>query len=78
MKAANLNRAKLNELAITTGYDDIEFMMEQLSGKSFIPGICINKDCDRVIYVKAYEHDGHCVHCGTDSVKSALVLYGIF
>jgi hypothetical protein len=67
---------KLRTLMKIEGYDDlVEFLIENGSD-SVCPGICINKGCNYTTEVEPDQDRGHCEACGTQTVKSALVLAG--
>jgi len=52
-------------------------MLEEAMFDSVSPGICMNEGCDYTTEVEPDSRDGWCEGCGTNSVKSALILGGI-
>lgn len=68
--------SKLTELAEIEGLELME-MLEEASTDSVCPGICVNKDCDYTTQVEPDCSTGFCEVCGTQTVKSALVLAGV-
>ncbi len=41
---------------------------------SHCPGICMNPGCHYTVEVEPDQREGWCDECGTDTVKSALIL----
>jgi len=68
---------KLNTLAEIEGFDDVLVMLEEIITDSVSPGICMNEDCDYTIEVEPDQDKGYCEVCGTQTVKSALILANI-
>ena len=68
--------SKLATLALIEGTSIME-MLEQGTFDSVCPGICTNKDCDYTTEVEPDCRGGHCEECGTQTVRSALVLAGM-
>ncbi len=69
--------SKLAVLMEIEGYDDSLSFLEEVSTDSVCPGICINPDCDYTTSVEPDSRSGYCEECGTQTVRSALVLAGI-
>jgi len=59
------------------GYDDEMEFLQDCTFDSINPGICCNKDCDYTTSIEPDQDKGWCEECKTNSVKSALILYGI-
>lgn len=68
---------KLEKLAEIEGYADVMEMLEQATFDSVSPGICTRKGCDYTTEVEPDQDRGYCEVCGTQTVKSALMLAGI-
>ena len=67
---------KLTELADIEGQDEMA-MLEQAVIDSVVPGICMNEDCDYTTGVEPDSDSGWCEFCGTNTVKSCLMLANI-
>lgn len=59
------------------GFDDSLDFLEHCSTDSVVPGICCKLDCDYTTEVEPDCRSGYCEECGTQTVKSALILAGI-
>jgi hypothetical protein len=73
---SGLGTFKIDLLARQWGYDNAESCIEDYIFDSLVPSICMNPDCD---YSTEYEPDqtrGFCECCGTNTVKSILILSG--
>ena len=66
--------AKLQKLAELEGFDTVEAMFDAEVHDSVCPGICINQGCDYTTEVAPDQRKGYCENCGTQTVKSCLVL----
>lgn len=66
---------KLDKLASFEGYETAEDLLEAVALSSVVPGICTY--CDFTTDVEPDQDRGFCEMCGTNSVKSALILAGI-
>jgi hypothetical protein len=66
--------AKLQRLAELEGFDTVDEMFDAAVSDSVCPGICINPGCDYTEDVEPDQRRGYCENCGTQTVKSALVL----
>lgn len=69
--------AKLETLRQVEGFATIEAMLEAATFDSVSPGICTKPDCDGTIEVEPDQDRGWCPVCGSNTVKSALMLAGI-
>jgi hypothetical protein len=67
---------KIEVLAEIHGLDVME-MLEQATMDSICPGICANKGCNYTTDVEPDCRGGYCEECGTQTVRSALVLAGM-
>lgn len=67
---------KIEVLAEIYGMDVME-MLEEALMDSVCPGICTKKDCNYSTDVEPDCRGGYCEKCGSQSVRSALVLAGI-
>ena len=72
---------KFETLMDLEGYEDpIEFIEKECMGSGWrvgVPSICMNEDCDYTTDMEPDQDRGRCPECETNTVKSALVLYGI-
>jgi hypothetical protein len=68
---------KLDRLLAIEGYDDVVDLFAAVLSDSVSPGICINPDCDYTTEVEPDQDRGWCESCGTQTVKSALILAGL-
>jgi len=68
---------KLNELTKLEGYDDPMDLLEENAIDSVCPGICVNDGCSYTTEVEPDSDSGWCENCGTNTVKSAMILAGI-
>jgi len=67
------DQEKLETLAKIEG-KSLEEMFEEATFDSVAPGICINPGCDYTTTVEPDQSEGYCESCGTQTVKSCLVL----
>ena len=70
------SKSKLDTLIEIEGYDSFEEMAEAVFSDSVSPGICTNDGCRYTTEVEPDQDRGWCEECGTNTVKSALVLAG--
>jgi len=70
------DREKLIQLCEVEGMDEME-MLESGTYDSVAWGICMNPECDYTIEVEPDQDRGWCECCGTNTVKSCLMLAGI-
>jgi len=76
MAIQSLSDEKLEILCDQYG-SSVEELLEEWGVDSVAPGVCMNPGCD---YSTEYEPDqrrGWCEVCGTQSVRSFLVLLGV-
>jgi hypothetical protein len=66
--------AKLQKLAEFEGFEKVDEMFDAAVTDSVCPGICINPGCDYTIEVEPDQRKGYCEVCGTQTVRSCLVL----
>lgn len=72
----NANQAKLQKLAASEGYDDIQKMLEAIICDSISPAICVS--CGFITSeMEPDQNQGYCEGCGENTVKSALILAGV-
>ena len=71
------NEEKLQTLTDSEGFDDPLTMVEEFFNEGTVPGICMNDDCDYTAHYEPDQDRGWCELCGTNTVKSAMVLLGI-
>ena len=73
--------SKFKTLMEAEGYTDpISFIEEECMGYGMrvgVPSICMNEDCEYCIDMEPDQDRGWCDECETNTIKSALVLYGI-
>jgi hypothetical protein len=67
---------KLAHLADAYG-STVEELLEEWGHDSVVPGICMNPGCDYTAEYEPDQREGWCDVCGTQSVKSLLVLQGV-
>ena len=69
--------AKLQALAEIWGMD-VEDMLQEATYDSVAPGICSAPGCDYTTEVEPDSRTGWCEECKERTVKSCLVLAGVF
>jgi hypothetical protein len=69
--------AKLDELVDAGGFDSLDDLLLAVISDSVSPGICTNPGCHYTTEVEPDQNQGYCEICGTQTVKSALVLAGV-
>lgn len=69
--------AKLDELVDAEGFDSLDNLLLAVISDSVSPGICMNTGCRYTTEVEPDQNQGYCESCGTQTVKSALVLAGV-
>jgi hypothetical protein len=80
MKPLTLNQQKLATLANIEGYKSLDELLEACALDSVSPAIYCNPDnpsCDYTCEVEPDQDAGHCEVCGTQTMKSALILMGV-
>jgi hypothetical protein len=70
-------KAKLQRLAELEGFKTVDEMFDAAVSDTVCPGICINPGCDYTADVEPDQRRGYCENCGTQTVKSCIVLTGI-
>jgi hypothetical protein len=74
---SDLSQQKLQKLVQLEGYkDDVDLIADAVAD-SVCPAICMNDGCDYTTEMEPDQDRGWCENCGTNSLKSALVLAGI-
>jgi hypothetical protein len=71
------DQQKLTTLLEIEGYESLEEMAEAVFSDSVSPGICTNDSCDYTTEVEPDQDRGWCEVCGTNTVKSVLMLAGL-
>jgi hypothetical protein len=75
--ALTLEQQKLAQLCNHEGFDTLDDLLEAASLDSVSPAICVNEGCDYSTDMEPDQDAGHCEICGTQTVKSALILAGL-
>jgi len=70
--------SKLQILIENEGYKDMDSFIADAAYDSSCPGICMNDGCDYSTEVEPDQNRGWCEECNTKSVKSGLMLAGIY
>lgn len=73
----DLSDPKLTKLAKFEGYEDPCDLLDANAIDSVVPAICMNEDCDLTEGMEPDQDRGWCDNCGTNSMKSCLVLAGV-
>lgn len=68
---------KLELLAELRGFEDAEHLLDEFVLEVICPGICINEECEYIIYVGSDTDNSLCEICQTETVVSAFVLADI-
>jgi hypothetical protein len=74
---SDLSQEKLKKLVELEGYDDDVDLIADVVSDSVCPAICMNAGCDYTAEIEPDQDRGWCEVCGTNSLKSALVLAGV-
>ena len=74
---SDLSEQKLQKLIELEGYDDDVALIADAVSDSVCPAICMNEGCDYTAEMEPDQREGWCEVCGTNSMKSALLLAGI-
>jgi hypothetical protein len=74
---SDLSQTKLQKLVEIEGFKDDISLFEAAVSDSVCPAICMNDGCDYTAEMEPDQHQGWCEVCGTNSMKSALVLGGL-
>jgi hypothetical protein len=72
----HIKQNKLADLADAYGMD-VDEMLQQGMFDGVCPAICMNENCDYTTDMEPDQDRGYCDVCGTNTVKSALVLAGV-
>jgi len=67
-------RAKLEVLAESEGFDEVDLLLEEYVTDSVAPGICRCLECDYTAIVEPDQRQGWCERCNAPTVMSALIL----
>ena len=65
----------LKDLVRAEGFDSVFEMMEEYAIDSVCPAICV--DCGYTTFMEPDQDSGYCEDCGSNRVKSALILGGM-
>ena len=71
---SDLSQTKLQKLVAIEGFDNDISLFEAAVSDSVCPAICMNDGCDYTAEMEPDQDRGWCEVCGTNSMKSALVL----
>ena len=74
---SDLSQTKLQKLVAIEGFDNDISLFEAAVSDSVCPAICMNDGCDYTAEMEPDQDRGWCEACGTNSMKSALVLGGL-
>lgn len=74
---SDLSQEKLKKLVELEGYGDEVALFADAVSDSVCPAICMNAGCDYIAKMEPDQDRGRCEACGTNSLKSLLVLAGI-
>jgi hypothetical protein len=80
MTVLSLDNQKLDALCAIEGYDTVDALLSATVVDSISPAICVNPDnprCDFTCEMEPDQDRGWCEVCGTNTVKSALILAGV-
>jgi hypothetical protein len=69
--------AKLQELVQIEGYASSQDLLAAVITDSVSPAICANAGCSYTCEMEPDQDRGWCDECGTNTMKSALILAGI-
>lgn len=73
----DLKRAKLAKLVEIEGFKTLDQMLQAVVCDSVCPGICIDPACNYTVEVEPDQDRRWCEACGTQTVRSALILAGL-
>ena len=71
------DREKLRTLTKIEGCGTVMELLELSAADCVCPAICMNDGCDYTAEMEPDQDRGWCEECGTNSMKSALILGGI-
>jgi hypothetical protein len=69
--------SKLEMLAEIEGFESTDELLEFAITDSICPSICMNEGCDYTTGMEPDQSRGYCEVCGTNTVRSCLILAGI-
>lgn len=69
--------SKLQVLLDLEGFYDSSEFGEKFIQEGVVPGICMNYDCDFTAWYEPDQDRGFCEECGTQTVRSGLILMGV-
>jgi hypothetical protein len=72
-----LSQQKLQKLVEIEGFKDDISLFAAVVSDTVCPAICMNDGCDYTSEMEPDQDRGWCEVCGTNSMKSALVLAGL-
>ena len=73
----SLTKAKLQKLIEIGGFVDDLALFQVSLGDAVCPAICMNEDCSYTDNLEKDQREGWCPECGTNSMKSCLILAGL-
>ena len=65
---------KIQQLAGIAGYSDVNTLIAASAAHGAVLGICMNRRCSFVKEVEKDQKHGYCETCGSETVKSAIML----
>jgi hypothetical protein len=68
---------KLAHLIASEGCHSLNEFLQDYGNEPIVPGICMTDHCNYTTGVAPGETQGYCPRCGTNTVKSGLVLAGV-
>jgi hypothetical protein len=74
MAVLSLSKSKLKKLCSILDVADPEDLIEPSERDNVSPAICMNEGCNFTCEMETDEARGRCPKCGTNTMKSALVL----
>ena len=77
MKVLSLEQQKLATFCTIEGYEKLDQLMEAAALDSVSPAFCMTEGCDYTCEMEPDQDRGWCEVCGTNTMKSALILAGV-
>jgi hypothetical protein len=77
MTVLSLEDQKLDALCTIEGFDTIDALLSATVIDSVSPAICMTDGCTYTCDMEPDQDRGWCEVCGTNAMKSALVLAGV-
>ena len=71
------DRKKLRKRAELEEFESVTAMLDDAVRDTIVPAICTNPECEFTDYMEPDQDAGFCEDCGTNSVKSCLVVAGV-